>query len=172
VRLNFYVLRLNEQQWLWNSALYERYWTESHPTCSKKKECMHEEDWSYYKRVKPLKQKRYMLIYIGDMKKFYFKCLFNVNITTSNWSLWIAVFFFWQLAHCCFPLCVSDFSELFRQLNSVQGSLDAKRSFVRDIAKEALRFKRQTLASMLRQFEETLAQAESDRGKSWWVGPR
>lgn len=58
-----------------------------------------------------------------------------------------------------------DFSGLFKQLSTVQGSLDARRSFVQDIAKEAMRFKRSSLVSLLKQFEESLVQVEKSRKK-------
>ena len=64
-------------------------------------------------------------------------------------------------------LCVADFTTLFKYLSTVQGSLDTRRSFVRDITQEAMRFKRKTLVSLLKQFEDSLVRGDNrNRGKS------
>lgn len=47
---------------------------------------------------------------------------------------------------------------LFEKLSQVQGSLEAKISFIRDIIKEASRFKRKALIRLLENFEQSLIQ--------------
>ncbi|KAL8612218.1 hypothetical protein ACOMHN_028915 [Nucella lapillus] len=53
-----------------------------------------------------------------------------------------------------------DFSTLFRYLSTVRGSLDMRRSFLRSIAQEAQRFKRQGLVSQLQQFEDNMVRVD------------
>ena len=43
-------------------------------------------------------------------------------------------------------------------MNKVQGTLDTKRAFIKDIVHEAGRFKKKVLIQLLEQFEQTLIQ--------------
>lgn len=51
-----------------------------------------------------------------------------------------------------------NYESLFTKLNLVQGSVDVRVSFVREVIHEALRFKRKTLVQSLEKFEQTLLQ--------------
>lgn len=54
----------------------------------------------------------------------------------------------------------SDYETLFSHLNTVQGNLDIKCAFVKDVIREAGRFKKQVLIQMLEQFEKSIVQIE------------
>lgn len=53
-----------------------------------------------------------------------------------------------------------SYEKLFSFLNKVQGTLDTKRAFIKDIIHEAGRFKKKVLIQLLEQFEQTLIQAD------------
>ncbi|XP_076454047.1 integrator complex subunit 6-like isoform X2 [Babylonia areolata] len=62
-----------------------------------------------------------------------------------------------------------DFSSLFKQLSTVQGSLEVRRAFVRGITQEAMRFKRKALVALLKQFEDSMlrgGEQNKSRGRS------
>ena len=61
-----------------------------------------------------------------------------------------------EVRHYDVVLCVADFTRLFQLLSSVQGSVDARCSFVHGIVHEALRFKRNWLVTLLNDFKESL----------------
>ncbi|GAB6024222.1 Integrator complex subunit 6 [Chamberlinius hualienensis] len=54
-----------------------------------------------------------------------------------------------------------NFRVLFEKLNSVQGNLEVRVSFIREIIREASRFKRKSLVVMLEKFERTLVEADT-----------
>ncbi|PVD18932.1 hypothetical protein C0Q70_21491 [Pomacea canaliculata] len=54
-----------------------------------------------------------------------------------------------------------DFNMLFKYLGTVQGNLHTRCAFVRDIIQEAMRFKRKSLITLLKQFEESLLKGDS-----------
>lgn len=58
---------------------------------------------------------------------------------------------------------VSDYETLFSHLHQIQGTLDIRLAFLRDIVKESLRFKRRNLASLL---EDHLKNLQED---NWTV---
>lgn len=51
---------------------------------------------------------------------------------------------------------VSDYATLFSHLHQIQGTLDIRLAFLRDIVKESLRFKRRNLASLLEEYLKTV----------------
>ncbi|KAL5005014.1 hypothetical protein ScPMuIL_018470 [Solemya velum] len=59
-----------------------------------------------------------------------------------------------------------NYEHLFNQLHSVEGSVDTKCGFVRDVIKEAGRFKKKVLIQLLEQFEMSLTSVEIKRQKS------
>ena len=63
--------------------------------------------------------------------------------------------------HICFSFL--DYDVLFSHLNTIQGCLDTRCLFVRDIYREALRFKKRILARMLEQFEESMVKAKPQK---------
>ncbi|KAK7499193.1 hypothetical protein BaRGS_00009453 [Batillaria attramentaria] len=64
-----------------------------------------------------------------------------------------------------------DFNALFKHLATVQGNLDTRCEFVRDIIHEATRFKRKSLIALLRQFEESLVRAENKHRQAKTLSP-
>lgn len=50
----------------------------------------------------------------------------------------------------------TDFSKLFEHLKQLQGSVDHKKEMIRDVIKEALRFKRKPLGKLLEDFLASL----------------
>ena len=56
--------------------------------------------------------------------------------------------------------CVSDYDKLFQHLNSLQGNLDTRCLFIRDIVREAGRFKKKVLIGLLEQFEQSMVKLE------------
>ena len=63
-------------------------------------------------------------------------------------------------------LLLSDYENLFNQLNTVQGSLDMRCAFIKDVMQEASRFKKKVLIQMLEQFEKSMVQSEGQRRNS------
>lgn len=59
-----------------------------------------------------------------------------------------------------------DYDNLFHQLNSVQGNMELKCAFVKDIIHEAGRFKKKVLIQMLEQFQTSLMQMEGRKRNS------
>ena len=57
---------------------------------------------------------------------------------------------------------ITDYEQLFQQMNKVQGPAEMKCHFVRAIIHEALRFKKRILANLLQQFEQSIVQMESN----------
>lgn len=55
---------------------------------------------------------------------------------------------------------LADYDNLFHHLNSVQGNVELKCAFVRDVIREAGRFKKKVLIQMLEQFQTSLMQVE------------
>lgn len=53
-----------------------------------------------------------------------------------------------------------SYEKLFSFMNKVQGTLDTKRAFIKDIIHEAGRFKKKVLIQLLEQFEQTLIQSD------------
>ncbi|XP_013400785.1 integrator complex subunit 6 [Lingula anatina] len=53
-----------------------------------------------------------------------------------------------------------NYAPLFQHLGCIQGNLDLKLTFLRDVIHEASRFKKRALIEMLEQFEETLVKKE------------
>lgn len=58
-----------------------------------------------------------------------------------------------------------NFTQLFTQLNMVQGPLDVRIQVVRDVIHEALRFKRKFLVQLLEDFEQSLLREEERNHK-------
>lgn len=61
---------------------------------------------------------------------------------------------------------VADYDNLFHHLNSVQGNVELKCAFVRDVIREAGRFKKKVLIQMLEQFQTSLMQVEGRKRNS------
>lgn len=53
-------------------------------------------------------------------------------------------------------MSVSDYAILFSHLHQIQGTLDIRLAFIRDIVKESLRFKRRNLAMLLEEYYKTV----------------
>lgn len=51
---------------------------------------------------------------------------------------------------------ISDHATLFSHLHQIQGTLDIRLAFVKDIVKESLRFKRRNLATLLEEYLKTI----------------
>lgn len=113
----------------------------------------------------------------------YFRC-WNRQKHSNVYStlMWVYELFccWWNCMYSCNQslLSFSDFNALFKYLGTVQGNLDTRCAFVRDIIHEAMRFKRKSLITQLKQFEESLVRAENKTRKakvlspstvSWWV---
>ena len=63
--------------------------------------------------------------------------------------------------HLLVLFCSSDFTLVFEHLGSVKGSVEARRSFLNDIIREAGRFKRRQLVEQLKDWgERTLSKPE------------
>lgn len=63
-----------------------------------------------------------------------------------------------------------NYDALFNHLNTVQGSLDMKSAFVRDVIREAGRFKKKVLIQMLEQYCKSMVQSESRKRSSISTG--
>lgn len=50
----------------------------------------------------------------------------------------------------------TNYATLFSHLHQIQGTLDIRLAFLRDIVKESLRFKRRNLASLLEEYLKTV----------------
>lgn len=61
---------------------------------------------------------------------------------------------------------LADYDNLFHHLNSVQGNVELKCAFVRDVIREAGRFKKKVLIQMLEQFQTSLMQVEGRKRNS------
>ncbi|KAK3094412.1 hypothetical protein FSP39_001482 [Pinctada imbricata] len=59
-----------------------------------------------------------------------------------------------------------NYENLFNQLNTVQGTLETRCAFIKDIICEAQRFKKKVLTQMLEQFEKSMVQNERQRKNS------
>jgi len=59
-----------------------------------------------------------------------------------------------------FSSYVSDYATLLSHLRQIQGTLDIRLAFVKDIVKESLRFKRRNLASILEEYLKNIEKTE------------
>lgn len=66
----------------------------------------------------------------------------------------------------CLLLCFTDYDKLFDHLKTLEGSMDTKCLFLRDIISEALRFKKKILVQLLQNFEQSLVKTEQKKHRT------
>ena len=73
-------------------------------------------------------------------------------------GLWWAIVALWTTRLVTWLTSFSGYEKLFSHMSKIQGTLETKQAFIKEIIHEAGRFKKKVLIQLLEQFEKTLIQ--------------